>query len=154
MIEVVEGDILLSDRDIIVHQVNCINVMGGGIAKAIAERYLNVKREYYKYVRSFKDSSELLGNVQFVDTYDDKIVANVFGQEFIRSSPRDKKVYTVTDALLNGLRQVKALAEKNNYTIAIPYGIGCGMANGDWNEIRPAIEELFDGCDFVTFYRL
>lgn len=32
------------------------------------------------------------------------------------------------------LEYLKVFAQKNNLSIAIPYGIGCGIANGDWNK--------------------
>lgn len=36
---VIRGDILQSDADIIVQQVNCRGVMGAGLAKQIASQY-------------------------------------------------------------------------------------------------------------------
>lgn len=36
---VIRGDILQSDADIIVQQVNCRDVMGAGLAKQIASQY-------------------------------------------------------------------------------------------------------------------
>ena len=41
-IPVIRGDILRSDTDIIVQQVNCQGVMGAGLAKQIASQYPEV----------------------------------------------------------------------------------------------------------------
>ena len=57
------------------------------------------------------------------------------------------------EAMKKALVYIKKWAENNNLTIAIPYGIGCGIANGDWNKVYKIIEEVFNDYD-VTLYRL
>lgn len=156
-IKVVNGDLLLAPVDIIVHQVNCIGVMGGGLAREIYTRYPNNKIDYLKYVNKHKNtgkpSKDLLGNVFMIDTYDNKVIANIFGQNNIRKTKQDKTVYTEEEALIEGLNKVKELALKCNYTVGIPTYLGCGMANGNWSEIKPKIEEVFKECsELVTFY--
>lgn len=56
-------------------------------------------------------------------------------------------------AMKKCLRYIKQWAENNNLSIAIPYGIGCGIANGDWNKVYKIIEEVFSNYS-VTLYRL
>lgn len=51
------------------------------------------------------------------------------------------------------LRYIKQWAENNNLSIAITYGIGCGIANGDWNKVYKIIEEVFSNYS-VTLYKL
>lgn len=51
------------------------------------------------------------------------------------------------------LQYVKFFASNKNLKIAIPYGIGCGIANGDWNIVYKIIEEVFDDYE-VTLYKL
>lgn len=104
-------------------------------------------------MKNLNEPSDLLGEVQYVDNHDGRIIANVFGQVDIRKGYYDKTVYTVTEALLKGVTEVKEKAEKLNFTVAIPTYIGCGLAGGDWNVIKPLIEEVFEGSDVqVTFY--
>ena len=38
--------------------------------------------------------------------------------------------------------------------MAIPYKIGCGLANGDWNIVSKIIEETFKEDVKLTVYRL
>jgi len=45
---------------------------------------------------------------------------------------RQKVRYTDYDALRASLITLKDEANKQGYTIALPYNIGCGLANGDW----------------------
>lgn len=157
MIPIIEDTIIRTDKDIIVQQVNCSGFMGAGLAKVIMARYPEVRPEYMKFVSKLRAKGvapdDMLGLVQFVDTSDDKIIANVFGQVGIRQGPYDRKVYTVEDKLLEGLAQVRDKAEILGLTVAIPTYIGCGLAGGDWGSLKPKIEALFeDSAVDVTFY--
>lgn len=157
MIEVIEGDITKTTKDIIVQQVNCRGLMGAGLALSIMKRYGNVKSEYQKYrlnqLKSLDSDKELLGNVNYVDVYDGHIIANVFGQVDIRKGYNDNTVYTDKDALLKGILNVKEKAEKLNFSIAIPTYIGCGLAGGDWGDIKSGIESIFEDSNVsVSFY--
>ena len=48
------GSLLEADADIICHQVNCQGAMGAGVAKQIADKWPNVKKEYVKFCNSKK----------------------------------------------------------------------------------------------------
>lgn len=155
-IEIVYGDVLKSDADIVIHQVNCQGIMGGGVALAVAKRYPNVKKEYINYINNadVSSSKELLGNVLMVDTFDDKVIANVFGQDKIKRSFVSTEKHTVTDKLLQGIREVMEFAKQNNYSIAIPYEIGCVRGGGNWAEVEPLICEIFENQNVpVKFYK-
>lgn len=45
-IQIVNGDLLEANEDILGHQVNCQGVMGSGIAKILRDRYPNLYPEY------------------------------------------------------------------------------------------------------------
>lgn len=157
MIEVIKGDITKANEDIIVQQVNCQAKMGSGLAANIMKRYPTIRKEYIQFCHENRKKEEgadvLLGKVHYFDAYDGKVIANVFGQEEIRKSNYDKKIYTKTEALLNGIKQVKDKAEQLGLTVALPVNIGCGKANGNWGEIKPKIEEIFeDGKVHAVFY--
>lgn len=157
MIKIIEGDILRSKKDIIVQQVNCKGLMGAGLAKSIMQRYDNVRKEYQQFHKKqrklFAKDEDLLGMVNYVDVYDGKIIANVFGQLDIRKDREDETVYTVEEALLRGIEDVRDLAERQGFSIAIPTYIGCGLAGGDWEVIKPLIDTLFeDGAVDVSYY--
>lgn len=148
MIRTIYGDITNAREDIIVHQVNAIGVMGGGVARSIRDKYPEVFTPYKEYIgkaiEEGKTPEDLLGNVLYVNTNDGKVIANVFGQAFIREGPSDKEVYTQYDALALGLRKVLDYAVSTNKTVAAPYLIGAGMANGSWSKIGPMLTEIFD----------
>lgn len=75
----------------------------------------------------------------------DKVIANMFSQK----ANFNTDYYNMEYALNN----VKDFARSNNYSVAIPYGIGCGIANGDWNEVYKIIEKVFEDYS-VTLYKL
>lgn len=158
MVEIVKGDLMTSGKDIIVQQVNCIVVMGGGLARTIYERYPEVRDEYNKYIKKANKrgdrSKELLGAVHYVDVYDGVIVSNIFGQDKIAKGRHDSVVYTEYDKLEEGLKDVKRLAESYNLSVGIPYELGCGMANGEWGEVKKRIDRVFkdSGVEVEIYY--
>lgn len=150
MIKIVEGNILDTKEDVICHQVNCMGVMGSGLAKQIRNKYPEVYPSYIKYCKGCKDNDpkNLLGEVQTIPCSDGKIIANLFGQY---RYGRDKQ-YTDYNALKTSLEGILQVAKMFNDTIAIPYNLGCGLAGGDWNIVYKIIEEVFEDYD-VTIYK-
>lgn len=57
------------------------------------------------------------------------------------------------EAMKKALIEIKEYAKSFNLSIAIPYGIGCGIASGDWDKVFQIIEEVFNDYD-VTLYKL
>lgn len=143
------GDALKGYPHIVAHQVNSQGVMGSGIAKSIKENYTKAYTEYLKH--PLMKQREILGECQIVDC-DTKIVANIFGQFFYGRNPNT--VYTEKEALKKGLIALKEYAKENNLIVSMPYKIGCGLANGDWeNEIYPMIKDIFSDY-YVILYKL
>lgn len=140
MIKIIPGNILDATEDIICHQVNCQNVMNSGLAKLIKEKY-EVVEEAYRYICDQHTPKQLLGRAQIVKCDDGKYVANIFGQ---LKYGRDKQ-YTDYKAFSDGLSSVFTSTTTGGYkgkTIAIPYGIGCGLGGGDWNTVYQLIEAI------------
>lgn len=148
---VVHGNILNAEEHIICHQVNCKGVMNAALAKQIRDKW---KQVYLEYMGLFTEStSSLLGSAQLVPVGNVKYVANLFGQYNYGRNPL--MCYTNYRALKNAFINVKQFAVINNYSVAIPYGIGCGLANGDWEKVYKIILEVFlDSGVNVTLYKL
>ena len=70
-------------------------------------------------------------------------IANIFSQK-----PNFDTDYI---AMEKCLRYTKTWAKDNNLSIAIPYGIGCGIANGDWNKVYKMIEDIFNDYDVILY---
>lgn len=122
-----------------------LEVCGGGVARQLANRYKNLEEEYRQYCSNYNNEYEKLkGTVLFIQV-EYKTIANLFSQK-----PNFDTDYEV---MKKGLEQIKEVAKKNNLSIAIPYGIGCGIANGNWNEVYKIVDEVFSNYK-VTLYRL
>lgn len=145
MIKIIKGNILDCNEDIIVHQVNIQGYMGGGIARQLANQYKGLEEFYSKHCSILENDYEILGGTTLIYKENNKIICNIFSQK-----PNFDTDY---EAIKRCLEYVKLWASNNNLSIAIPYEIGCGIANGDWYIVHKIIEEVFNNYD-VTLYKL
>lgn len=136
MFSVVQQDLLTSNSEVIAHQVNCKGVMGAGLALQIRRVYPIV---FTKYAKACNMMSDLLGKIQIVHT-PKHVVANLFAQE---AYGRDRR-YTDYDALTSCLVKLRDYMRTNELTsLALPYGIGCGLAGGNWQVVESILNKVF-----------
>lgn len=144
MIKEVVGDLLSYDADIICHQTNYYGVMGGGIALAIRS-YVLSDSAFNQYRQACKlGGKKLLGKVLYLPALnkneDAVIVANLFCQD---GPLRRDGVLTHYAAMRLCLQQIARFAETQNYSVALPGYMGCGIAGGDWATVRQIVEDVF-----------
>ena len=137
MLDIVNGSILNVSLGVIAHQVNCRNVMGAGVAKAISERYPLVKKRYHEAFAN-TDPEDLFGAAQEVVTREGVVVVNLFTQKNYGNSSRTGEVYTDEDKLVEALERT---ASQRGRVVHIPYGIECGLAGGDWGSLARRLNE-------------
>jgi O-acetyl-ADP-ribose deacetylase (regulator of RNase III) len=148
MIKFINGNLLQATEDIICHQVNCRGVMGGGIAKQIKYAYPHIFQEYLKICNDYKNNTiELLGRVLISPYGNNKYVANMFSQEDFGCD----KMYTDYEYLKKCLDYMCHISKEFNVSIAIPYGIGCGLGGGDWTIVLSIISESFKNSNIVIY---
>jgi O-acetyl-ADP-ribose deacetylase (regulator of RNase III) len=144
-------DASTTHKIVIAHQVNCIPIMGAGLALQIANAFPNVEREY-----RLKHDGWRLGDLQIVTThyYPNICVANLAGQRGVKS--RTNPVPTNLKALslaLEGLSQWRSSDEATGYKLLFPIGMGCGHGGESWERVQPIIEERMqphhEFCFFV-----
>lgn len=134
--ETLIGNLVTGNYDIFCHQVNCMGVMGAGIARQIRLRYPEV---YSSYIEKCKNDSNLLGNIQCIATSDGRICVNFFSQ---MGYGKDK-IYTDYAAFRLCLSRLKIYLDTyvpQDRIVAFPYGIGCGLAGGNWTIISKLLE--------------
>lgn len=156
MIIVKNGDLLKSNLPIIGHQVNCLGIMGAGIAKQIKAKWFKVFTEYTKFCNKFVSDRELLGQCQLVAVDDNiKYVANLFGEYSFAEAvaPFEGNRHTDYTALKESLTSLKIQAlQLGIHDVGIPYKLGCGLAGGDWDGmVYPMLAEIF-GDDRITLH--
>lgn len=144
------GDILQSDEEIIIHQVNCKGVMGGGIALQIKEKYPEVYADYRELClanNTMLRGIPLLGQVQESKCNDRRVIISLFAQDGYGYG----SCQTDYDALQKCLTKVNNVCYGK--TVAIPYKMSCGLAGGDWGIVRKMIEDTLVDCE-VHIYKL
>lgn len=147
--EILEEHIVIDNifnckENILCHQVNMQKRMANGIAKQVKELFPNVYDNYMK-------ANLNLGDVDIVKIHNPKsnllYIANMYSQ--FRYG-YDGKRYTDYDALRKCFKELayhitNSNKKQNNFTLAVPYKIGCGLGGGDWNIVSQIIfEELKD----------
>lgn len=147
MINIKSGNILNCTENIICHQVNVQGVMGGGLARQLADRYPDLENAYSEYCRIHNNRYiDLSADVLFYVT-ENKVIANMFSQ----------KENFDTDYLNMeiALTYLKKFAQENDLSIAIPRNIGNGIANGINGMAEKIIRKVFkDSLINVTMYEL
>ena len=143
MIELTQGDILKADAEALVNTVNCVGVMGRGIAlqfrKAFPENF-NVYKKACK-------NGEVKPGKMFV--YDLNRISN---PHFIINFPtkrhwRNKSRLEDIELGLQDL--IKFIQQQKIHSIAIP-PLGCGLGGLNWSDVRSLIIEAFKTLPDVT----
>jgi len=152
--EIVYGDVLDSTENIIVHQVNHMGVMGSGLAKKIKEKYPLVFARYANVCKTSDWRKIYLGGVTDFVEYArmDGVpyyIANLFGQKTYGTGLQTDYAY-----LERGLQTVASFASRNSLSVAIPFGLGCGLGGGDWNIVSGLIEKYFTNKIEYKIYKL
>lgn len=140
----VKGNLLDTPIQFIAHQVNCCGVMGAGVAKALAQKYPNLLPEYRDFIEC-NDEQSLGMCCIYHCRQDNKYILNIFGQ---LDYGRDK-CYTDYDAVATGFYDALEIIHCEFYkedgcqtVIAIPYGMGCGLAGGNWAVMTNILERI------------
>lgn len=128
-----KGNLLSVQRGIICHQVNCRHVMGAGLAAQIKRKF---PHHYADYMSRYAHlGSAVITEIQPGNLY----VAGIYGQDDYGRTGQ----YTQYPAFEQGLTRVSEFAKQHhNLPVYLPYGIGCGLAGGDWNIISTIIHDV------------
>jgi len=137
-------DLLEADENIICHQVNTYSTMGGGLALQVAKKYPQVEKEYKEFCNGFKGN--LLGKYQACRIANKKYIVNCFTQDKFNTD------YEALEQVFTGLLES---CKENNFTIAIPYMMGCGIAEGNWNKVTEILGKLSNEYEIdINVYKL
>jgi O-acetyl-ADP-ribose deacetylase (regulator of RNase III) len=136
MIELERGDILKADADVLVNTVNCVGVMGRGIALQFRKAF----PEMFKAYKAVCDRRELAPGMVLVhdlNRYEKPhYVINFPTKRHWRGKSRMEDIES-------GLRALVAEVRKSGFkSIAVP-PLGCGLGGLGWDEVRPLIEQAF-----------
>ena len=136
MIEIKRGDILAAGTEALVNTVNCVGVMGRGIALQFRKAFA-VNFEVYRDVCArgeLQPGRMLVHDLGRLDN--PRWIINFPTKRHWKAKSRIEDI----DAGLTAL--VDVVRERDIHSIAIP-PLGCGLGGLDWGEVRPRIETAF-----------
>jgi len=136
----VTGNILDSEANAIINPVNCVGIMGKGLALQFKTRF----PENFRIYKKFCDEGKLKPGIIL------SVRCKVHEKEFlIMNFPtkrhwKDKSKIEDIEAGLGTL--IKSIHDFNITSIAIP-PLGCGLGGLEWAEVRSLLEKTFLSLD-------
>lgn len=136
------GSIFDSECDVLVCPVNCIGVMGAGLAKEFRERF-PLASSYYKKVC-------IHGSLQpghCLAEYHEKTIIFAATKDHWREPSRLEWVESCLERI--GAFFAPADGETAYRSIAIP-ALGCGLGQLPWTDVKAAIDRIFLPLEGLT----
>jgi hypothetical protein len=140
MVPIVKGDLLdLSPRpgEYIVHQTNCKSVHAAGLATLLFKKY--------PAAHTYKASSAYVREPGTISIHGP--IINLYGQN-TPGKAKSKGIRQRRSSWFQDGLDAISLKIDNATVIYFPYGIGCGMAGGDWPEYLSMINNWAEHQDF------
>ncbi len=142
MLQLIKGDILKADAEALVNTVNCVGVMGRGIALQFRKAF----PENFKAYKSACDKKQLHPGIMFV--YDlnrfqnPRYVVNFPTKRHWKGKSKIEDIESGLEAL------VQEVSKRNIRSIAIP-PLGCGLGGLYWPQVKQIIEKVFNALPGV-----
>ncbi|GGP70177.1 type II toxin-antitoxin system antitoxin DNA ADP-ribosyl glycohydrolase DarG [Saccharothrix coeruleofusca] len=136
------GDLLVADADALVNTVNCVGVMGKGIALQFKRRY---PENFDAYAKACKSGEVRLGHMHVVELH------SISGPRYVVNFPTKghwksrSKLEDIEAGLDDLIRVIRDLGIKS---IAIP-PLGAGNGGLAWSEVEPLIRRKLAGLPDV-----
>src|ERR1700722_11696579 len=136
MIKLEKGDILKSDTEALVNTVNCVGVMGRGIALQFRKAF----PDNFKAYEAACERQEVMPGKMFI--FDTGSFCNPRFIINFPPTPHWKGKSRIEDIQSGLAALVQEIKNRNIRSIAVP-PLGCGLGGLRWNEVRPLIEAAF-----------
>lgn len=162
IVEIKTGDLLNADESYIAHQTCCVSNKSKGLSKLVFKKFpfANVYIDRYKTLKA-----DEIGTISIMKKREggDKTIINMFAQFYPGNT---KNLYRWKKAYINRFGEVEIKSKNDgdlNETIesrlnafgacveeiddcefdrvAIPCGIGCGLAGGNWDDYLKILEK-------------
>ena len=150
MIHLLEkADIFSLDVQAIVNPVNCVGVMGGGLAKAFADRYPAYLKRYkklceYGLIEIGRPFFHMIGYQPPKHRFSESFIVS-FATKLHWKDP--SKLGYIVDAMQKFCDSLNGFEVES---VAIP-ALGCGLGGLKWEKVRPVIENGLTGYKGNTY---
>jgi O-acetyl-ADP-ribose deacetylase (regulator of RNase III) len=147
--KLVEGDLLDHDAQYIAHQCNCTSKGAANLAKAVFSKYpyANIYNERNRKEPFWHKPGELyirggIGEGRFIINMTAQVLPGgpgktlevAPGMSIVETTETREKLF------VECLKKIKTIETLRS--IAFPWRIGCGVAEGDWNRYRMVIDRF------------
>jgi len=142
MLEFRSGNLLEADADALVNTVNCVGVMGKGIALQFKQAF---PENFRAYASACQRGEVVLGQMFVVPTGEltpPRFLVNFPTKGHWKAKSRLADIRSGLEAL------VQVVQAHSISSIAIP-PLGCGNGGLDWNDVYPLIEKAFSDLPHV-----
>ncbi len=142
MIERTVGDILRADAEALVNTVNCVGIMGRGIALQFKNEF---PYNYEIYRRACRFGEVEPGKMLVVDLQrleNPRFIINFPTKRHWRGKSKIEDIQAGLGALVKEVQKLRITS------LAIP-PLGCGLGGLRWSEVRPLIDEAFQPLGHV-----
>lgn len=143
LIKYTSQNIFDSEAEVLVNPVNCVGVMGAGLAKQFKDKYPVMFKDYQKFC---KDGKLKPGLGYFWDEPGGVKIFNIS----TKNHWRDPSKLEWVDS---GLGLLATLIDLSSIkSVSIPM-LGCGLGGLDWGDVKPLIEKhfsRFESCEILV----
>ncbi len=136
MIEEKRGDLLREDAEALINTVNCVGVMGRGIALQFKKAF---PENFKAYVSACKRGEVQPGRMNVFETGQlthPRFIINFPTKRHWRGKSRMEDIEVGLEAL------VEVVRDKKIRSIAIP-SLGSGLGGLEWTQVKPRIQAAF-----------
>lgn len=132
-----QGDIFKSSCQVIANPINCVGVMGGGLALAFKKKF---PKHFETYKKMCQNGEIKVGELYVVDG-DEKHKILLFPTKIHWRNP------SLMEYVVDGLKFLAENYEKMDIkSIAIP-AIGCGLGGLNWEDVKEQITSVLSELD-------
>lgn len=151
-IKYIEGDLLSSKEDVIIHGCNNQGKFGSGFAKVVRKKHPKAAKDYD---RQFNDGGLILGSV--IWSFDERLIGHAIVQptygkigtgRHLSYTALESAFTAVRDCAINGIPVPNF--SRGFKSISMPL-IGSSLGGGDWAEIEKIIQKTLGDFDVCVY---
>lgn len=144
-VEIIQGNLFESECDILVNPVNCVGVMGAGLAKIFKERYAGTNMfDVYKFFCKYNEGVFFYagGSVRYWESGSKHFPSVIFFPT--KNHWKDKSSIIEIEFSLHSLSEYRLYSERS---AAFPL-LGCGLGGLNKDEVLPLMVKYLEKSSF------
>lgn len=137
-------DIFESGAQVLVNPVNCVGVMGAGLAKVFRQKYPDM---FLQYKSACEHGRYKPGYCFIQKVSDGHFVANIATKDHWKDKSEYEWIKQGIRNLREDMERKPGQGRRQLESVAIPR-IGCGLGGLEWDKVRSIIIKELEGCHF------